>query len=715
MSSTTETKLPLPTPSQLEWADAEIGVIIHLDLQVFEAGYEFRKRWGNCPDPKVFNPQALDTDQWIRTAKSAGATYAVLVAKHCSGFSLWPTKAHDYSVASSPWKNGQGDVVGDFVASCHKYGLKPGLYCSASCNNYLRVDNPGKVLVDDPEYLKHYSASMEMQSKVGREGGGIWAGEEAQATYNRVVETQLTELWSNYGKLFEIWFDGGVLDYEDGGPNIIPLLYQHQPDAVVLAGPTGWPSLIRTIGNELGEAPDPCWSTTTDRHTEDDGTIDAPRPGSPDGELWVPGEADMPNRGQHSFLGGWFWRDGDDPTVFSLDHLVERYFTSLGRNCNLLLGMVIDPRGLVPEVDRQRFAEFGERIGQIFSAPVAKTQGAGTELTLQLPAGRMPTILELMEEIRQGERVRKFVVEAKTPGGWLEIWRGTCIGHKRLERFEPIQATELRLRILDNVGEPQIRSFAAWEADPALFSVPMDVARRTKPTIRRDQDGQVSIGCVTPHLSSGYPVPNLSVRFTCDGSEPDADSPLYTAPFPFPNGGVVKAYAFVNEKSRSETATAFFGVDRRDWKVVSVSLDSPFANNGYAGVAHLLSDDPDTYWHTYHTDKSKSAAPHEVVLDMGRTREVAAFTFAPRGTHGTPDQVEFHLSQDGEDWTLAAAAIFENLHEDAGIRRVELESPVPGRFLRFVAKHVLDEVDYVAVAGIGVMEADPDARTDTTD
>jgi alpha-L-fucosidase len=704
MPTTTDTKLALPTPSQLAWADAEIGVIIHFDLQVFEASYEFRKRWGDSPDPKIFNPRDLDTDQWIRTAKSAGATYAVLVAKHCSGFSLWPTKAHDYSVASSPWRNGQGDIVGDFVASCHKYGLKPGLYCSASCNGYLRADNPGKVVIDDPEYLKKYSRSTEMQSKVGREGGGIWAGPEAQAAYNQAVETQLAELWSNYGKLFEIWFDGGVIDYENGGPNIIPLLYQHQPDAVVLAGPTGWPSLIRTIGNELGEAPDPCWNTTSDRHTEDDGTIDAPRPGTPDGELWVPGEADMPNRGQHSFQGGWFWREGDDPTVFSLNHLVERYFTSVARNCNLLLGMVINPRGLVPELDRQRFAEFGERISQIFSAPIAKTQGTGTELILKLPAGRTPTILELAEDIRHGERVRKFTVEAKTPGGWLEIWRGSCIGHKRIERFEPIQASELRLRILESAADPLLRNFAAWEADADLFSVPMNVTRRTKPMIHRGQDGLVSIDCVTPHLSSGYPVPNLAVRYTCDGSEPDASSPLYTAPFPLLNGGVVKAYAYVNELSHSETATAFFGVDRRDWKVVSVSLESPFQNNGYANVAHLLNDDPEYYWHTYHTDKSKSAAPHEVVLDMGRTHDVAAFTFAPRSTHGTPDQVEFYLSQDGKNWTLAAASRVENLHKDSGIRRIQLESPMSGRFLRFVAKHVLDDVDYVVVAGLGIME-----------
>ena len=282
---TVNSTLVLPTAQQLAWADGEIGVIIHLDLQVFDPSFvDFRTRWGHPPSPQVFNPTELNTDQWLATAKAAGATYAVLAAKHCSGFSLWPTRAHDYSVKSSPWRDGKGDIVADFIASCAKYGLKPGLYCSASCNAYLNVDNPGRVRSGD-------------------------AAE--QARYNAVVETQLAELWTGYGKLFEIWFDGGVLPPEEGGPSIIPLLEQHQPEAVVLGGPAGWPALLRTIGNERAEAPRPCWNTI-DHGTSEDGTLENPHlGGTPDGRLWIPGEADMPNRDQNlAFQGGWFWRAG---------------------------------------------------------------------------------------------------------------------------------------------------------------------------------------------------------------------------------------------------------------------------------------------------------------------------------------------------------------------------------------------------------------------
>ncbi len=668
MTGTVKT-LPRPTASQLGWADAEIGVIIHLDVQVFEPDYSFRKRWGYTPDPKVFNPRDLDTDQWINAAKSAGANYAVLVAKHCSGFSLWPTKAHSYSVTSSPWKNGKGDIVGDFFKSCAKFSVRPGLYCSAACNAFMNVDNPGKVRSGDPDEQKRY---------------------------NEVVEMQLTELWSNYGKLFEIWFDGGVVSPEDGGPAIIPIMKRLQPDAVVFQGPHDWPSLLRFVGNERGEAPDPFWSTTDDL-TSDDGTVEkAGMGGNPNGCRWVPGESDMPNRGQKkAFQGGWFWREGEDKFLYSLDHLTECYFSSVARNTNLLLGMVIDNRGLVPEPDCMRFAEFGRQIKRIFSNCLAKTQGEGRTMTLSLPEGGKANMLVIMEDIACGERVRKYTVEALVGDKWKQIWGGTCVGHKRIERFVPLKAIEIRLNIMESVGTPKIKEFSAWAAEENLFSVPLNLAKRSKLFITRDKDGLVSIHSTNP---------NLSIRYTVDGSEPDSSSSLFKKPFPLCAGGTVSAFSFINE-DRSDTLTAVFGVDRSSWKVVSVSLDSPFKNGGCAGVEHILNDDPSTYWHTYHEDKSKSAPPHEVVLDMGRTLEVNGFTFMPRGAEGAPDQYEFHLSMDGKSWELAASGRFEDLNLEPGMRTVRLAAAKSARYLRFIAKHVVDDGDYVVVAGIGVITA----------
>lgn len=151
-----EVKVVVPNEIQRQWADAEIGVLIHFDMPVYKPDYNWGK-WGAHPSPSVFNPTKLNTDQWLETASKLGAKYAVLVAKHCSGFSLWPTEAHDYSIKNSPWKDGKGDIVGDFVKSCKKYGIKPGIYASTTANGYLHVKNPGLVQEGAPVTQEEYN------------------------------------------------------------------------------------------------------------------------------------------------------------------------------------------------------------------------------------------------------------------------------------------------------------------------------------------------------------------------------------------------------------------------------------------------------------------------------------------------------------------------------------------------------------------------------
>ncbi len=430
----------LPTPEQVAWADCEIGVIIHLDVQVFEPGYEFRKQRGYCPSPKVFNPALLDTDQWLDVAVKAGAKYAVLVAKHCSGFSLWPTKAHEYSVASSPWRSGTGDIVADFFSSCARHGVKPGLYCSASCNAYLGVDNPGTVLSGDAVEQKRY---------------------------NEIVLRQLTELWTNYGDVFEIWFDGGCLPPAKGGPDITSLLTRLQPKAVVFQGPEDCRSLLRWVGNERGEAPYPCWSATNVISADDGTKSRLDLKGDPDGARWAPAESDMPNRDQHkAFQGGWFWRKGEDHLAYSVEHLVERYYQSVGRNTNLLLGMVIDDRGLVPGADCRKFEEFGKEIGRHFSELIASDFKEGNSIEIEFLAPSTVSHVVIMEDITSGERIRGYELQVKTSGDWTTIATGSCVGHKRIERFAPIEAAAIALRVTDSRGTPRIRAFSAYAPAP---------------------------------------------------------------------------------------------------------------------------------------------------------------------------------------------------------------------------------------------------------
>ena len=425
----------LPTEAQSDWADSEIGVLIHFDMPVFEPEYNFRKDWNYHPDLSIFNPKELDTDQWIEAAKAAGATYAVLVAKHCSGFSLWPTKAHPYSVKNTPWRNGQGDIVKDFVMSCKKYGLKPGIYASTTANGYLKVDNPGKVVSGDPA---------------------------EQKKYNGIVEMQLTELWSGYGYLFEVWFDGGVLPPEKGGFDVLGLLRKYQPEAIAFQGPFGYENNIRWVGNEEGVAPYPCWSRA-DSTTSASGVIEIKGlNGNPEGLFWCPGESDFPLRLNSSFQGGWFWHKDQDDQMRTLDELLDKYCKSVGRNTNMLLGVVIDDRGLVPDADVRRLNEFGEMIRKNFSDPLGSTEGHGNEFVVKFKSPQSVSYIVIMEDISEGERIREYTLSGLSDGSWTKLGNGSCIGHKRIETVRNGIFSAVKLEITKSEGTPMIRSFSCF-------------------------------------------------------------------------------------------------------------------------------------------------------------------------------------------------------------------------------------------------------------
>src|SRR6185437_14020617 len=260
----------------------------------------------------IFHPSGLNTDQWIAAAKSAGAKYAVLVAKHGTGFSLWPTKANDYTISKTPWKKGKGDVVADFIKACKKYGLRPGIYYSVNSSTL-------------------YEAKDHMS-------------DDARKKYNKVVLEQLTELWTQYGKLFEIWFDGGIRPTSKGGVSdeIATMIKKFQPNAILFQGPASSKNLIRWVGNENGNAPYPMWSRA-DTVTQSNGMSEIKGlNGSPDGNIWCPAESDFPSRSKSAWEGGWFWRANHEEDVLPLSGLIQRYYTTVGRNTNMLIGMAID-------------------------------------------------------------------------------------------------------------------------------------------------------------------------------------------------------------------------------------------------------------------------------------------------------------------------------------------------------------------------------------
>ncbi len=422
-----------PTPEQSRWQDHEIGLFIHYDLPVFKPAWNHRD-YDNWQPPEIFNPKQLDTDQWMEAARALGARYALLTATHGTGFMLWQSDAYPYGVRQSPWRNGRGDVVRDFVESCGRSGVTPGLYSHMKCNGYWEVDHPGLA---------------------NRGQGG---DPSKQDRYVRARLAAIEELWGNYGPVGEIWFDGGTPDVALTGLDVLPALRRLQPNAMVLNSPA---ATIRWIGNEKGTASYPCWATvqSVEEATtyEERGMVHRLLTGDPDGAAWLPGECDTPVR-----RGTWMWEPDTEDRLLSVDELMEIYCQSVGRNCNLLLNATPDQRGLIPEPDMRRYRELGTEIRRRFATSLAEATGAGTTTEVSLQRPGLVDHVVIMERIEEGERIRSYSVEGWRSDHWQPLCHGQSVGHKRIERFEPTEVSKVRLRVLRATAEPLIRRFAVF-------------------------------------------------------------------------------------------------------------------------------------------------------------------------------------------------------------------------------------------------------------
>ncbi|MGN1140137.1 MAG: alpha-L-fucosidase [Oliverpabstia sp.] len=430
-----ENKKPLPTPKQEEWANMELGVIIHHCMETYHPDIP-EDEWKTSPEKmsaESFAPTDENTDQWMEAASKMGAKYAVLVTNHVTGFSMWPTKENTYSIEYSPYRDGKADIVSDFIHSCKKYGIKPGLYYSTGCNGYCGISDS-----EDHDYQSEYYQE-----------------------YVKMVERQLSEIWGNYGELFELWFDGGVIPHEQGGPDVVGLIRKYQPNAICFQGPKEHFQNLRWVGNERGLAPMNCWSTSNSNSCgfggdEEDDDIGV---GNPNGKYWIPAETDMGNRRQESFAGGWAWKENEEDMVYTPEELLECYLTSVGRNSNLLVGMCISQRGHFE--DTEQFERFGELIKDIYKSPAASCHGSGKEFELTLPEEENIRYLIVMEDIHYGERVRKFKVEIETKTGWMDWFEACCIGHKRIVPINR-SVSGVRLSIDESVDLPIIKDMTIY-------------------------------------------------------------------------------------------------------------------------------------------------------------------------------------------------------------------------------------------------------------
>ena len=455
--------LPVPEPKQVEWQQMETYAFIHFGLNTFND-----REWGyGDTDPKTFNPTNLDCEQWAQTLVKAGMKGVILTAKHHDGFCLWPFEGTDYSVKNSPWKNGQGNVVKELSEACKKYGLKFSVYLSPWDRHQANYGTP--------EYLPYFYA-------------------------------QLHDLLTNYGPVFEVWFDGAnggdgwyggakdirTIDRKNyyNYPRIYEMLDSIQPQAIIFSD--GGPG-CRWVGNEKGFAGATNWSFLRkgEVHPGYDKNYEL-QYGHPDGNQWVPAECDV------SIRPGWFYHPEEDDRVKSPDQLVDLYYRSVGHNATLLLNFPVDRRGLIHPVDSANAVRFHEMIQQQLKTnlvagmtpKVSNERGgdfvasaltddnfdtywatedgvttADIEFSFDTPT-RMNRMM-LQEYIPLGQRVKAFVVEYLDKDTWLPVKLNeetTTIGYKRLLRFETVETKGIRIRITDARGPLCLSSVGVYDA-----------------------------------------------------------------------------------------------------------------------------------------------------------------------------------------------------------------------------------------------------------
>jgi alpha-L-fucosidase len=416
-----------PAPYQIAWQDLEFGVIVHFSTNTF-----LNREWGDgTASPSVFNPTGFDPDQWMRAIRASGAKYVVLVAKHHDGFCLWPTQQTDYSVRSSPWKGGKGDIVGDVARAARKYGLRFGIYLSPWDRH-------------EPKY-------------------------KDSAAYDEYYNAELSELASSYGDLVEFWLDGaGSEGHVYNFKKIVETLRTYQPNTVVFAD-TGLFEYgdARWVGNEAGIVDYENWNVI-DRHGY---------------QRWRPVESDTPLRKLH-----WFWHPDDEASLKSVDELLATYDATVGRGAQLILGVAPDNRGLLPDSDVKRLEEFGAALHRRQQNNLALDQRPGDPRVVaaldgdpdtfwSAPAGSHHAEIEAdfatpitfdhavtMEWLNDGQHVEKYAIEAwdEKAAKWARIAEGQAIGHKKIDTFAPVTARRVRLNILSSTSEAHIREFQLY-------------------------------------------------------------------------------------------------------------------------------------------------------------------------------------------------------------------------------------------------------------
>lgn len=439
--------VPLARPSrqQLAFQDMELGVFIHYSIDTYAkpgAGP------GETP-ASAFNPGDLHVEQWVRTAKAMGAKYVVLTARHEQGFCLWPTKTTQYSIKYSPYKNGKGDVVREFVNACRKYGLKPGLYTAPWIDSHWENAH-GVVTTGGAGDINKLNNRSLFDEALKRE------------------KEQIHELMTGYGPLVFVWDDhfgrsDALNDKPLGGPlrefyrDFTMYAHDFQPDCLLLGRD------VEHVGSEDGRASYPLWNSLN----KIDGTAYSisttykwghPNTGTPTGKFYCPQIA--PTTVAFS-KGGWMWGGYREPQP--LARIMQAYYETVGRGSGLIVNLTPDRRGIIPENLVAAAEKFGEQIKETFRHPIAVSNSDKPTQIVQLDSPVSFNQVVMMEDLHAGQKIEKYIIEAFVNGRWQKIVDGQTIGHKKIDVFSPVKATAVRFIVTESLIQPAVmRSIALY-------------------------------------------------------------------------------------------------------------------------------------------------------------------------------------------------------------------------------------------------------------
>ena len=642
---------PVPSENQMRWQEMEYYSFVHFSLNTYTD-----QSWGyGNEDVKLFNPEKADCRQWARICKEAGMKGIIITAKHHCGFCLWPSEYTEYSVKNAPWKDGKGDMVREMADACKEYGLKLGIYLSPWDRNH---PDYGK-----PEYITYF-------------------------------RNQLTELLTNYGEIFEVWFDGanGGDGYYGGAnetrkidrttyydwKNTYDMIRKLQPN-IVIWNDGGERGDLRWVGTEDGYVGETNWSLLN-------ATSDVPwgmlHFGVENGNAWVPAEVNTSIRPE------WFYHPSEDDKVKSVPKLMETYYNSIGHNGSLLLNFPIMPNGLIHPSDEKAALEMSNAVKESFAvnlAEKAKTEASNvrgnagkykaskaidgdketywatddsvTTASITIDLGK-PTLFNrfmAQEYIRLGQRVKEFTVEAFVEGDWKEIAKGTTIGYKRILRFPAVEASKVRFNITASKSCPVISNIGIYSA-PVFLNAP---------SINRNQSGDVSIS--TNDIGPVF-------YYTLDGNEPTPQSTLYSGPFQADGKVEIRAIAYDPASTKSSpVGKVEFDISKKDWTIVGI-------NDGRSKA--VLDGNPLSVWHQ--RDKKM---PMDLVVDLGEKYNVCGFKYMPdqnRWSSGIITSYQFYVSENNKDWKLVSESEFPNIKNNP-LFQVKDFTPVMARYFKLRA------------------------------